>query len=80
MALVAKIEDIGAARGISTAQVALAWLYAQGRKLDVKTIPIPGTRRRSRLQEKAVAASLLLTAQEMEELEPLASAVRGIAV
>lgn len=80
MLLVARIEDIASARGVSAAQIALAWLYAQSRKLNVKTVPIPGTRKRSRLLENVAAASMRLTAPEMEALAPLASAVRGITV
>ncbi|MGW9232043.1 aldo/keto reductase [Pseudorhizobium sp. NPDC055634] len=80
MQLVKKIEDIASARGVSTAQIALAWLYAQSRKLKVKTAPIPGTRKRSRLEENAAAATMILTAAEMEALEPLASAVQGVTV
>ncbi len=80
MLLVAKIEDIASARGVSAAQIALAWLYAQSRKLKVKTVPTPGTRKRGRLLENVAAASMILTAAEMESLAPLASAVRGITV
>ncbi|MGF9564856.1 aldo/keto reductase [Neorhizobium sp. JUb45] len=80
MQLVARIEDIASARGITPAQVALAWLYAQSRKLNAKTVPIPGTRKRNRLQENASAATIILSDEEMAALEPLADAVRGIAV
>ena len=80
MLLVAKIEAIASAHGVSAAQIALAWLYAQSRKLNVKTVPIPGTRKRSRLEENVAATSVTLTSQEMEELAPLASAVQGINV
>ncbi|MGK6317178.1 aldo/keto reductase [Neorhizobium sp. DT-125] len=77
---VAKIEDIAAARGVSAAQIALAWLYAQSRKLNVKMVPIPGTRKRSRLLENIAAVSMILADPEMEALAPLASAVQGISV
>lgn len=80
MRLVARIEDIASARGVSAAQIALAWLYAQSRMLKVKTVPIPGTRKRSRLQENVAAASMILTVPEMEALAPLAAAVEGINV
>lgn len=80
MQLVAKIEDIAAARGATAAQIALAWLYAQGRKLDVKTVPIPGTRKRSRLAENVAAATMHLSGEDMEALAPLAAAVQGINV
>lgn len=80
MLLVAKIEDIASARDVSAAQIALAWLYARSRRLKVKMVPIPGTRKRSRLLENVTAASMILTVAEMEALAPLASAVQGITV
>lgn len=80
MKLVAKIEEIGAARDLSAAQIALAWLYAKSRSLGVKTAPIPGTRKRSRLEENALATSVSLVYYDMETLVSLASAVQGIAV
>ncbi|WP_318030140.1 aldo/keto reductase [Rhizobium ruizarguesonis] len=72
MLLVAKI-NIALARGVSAAQIALAWHYVQSRKLKVKTVPIPGRRKCSRLLENVAAESMILTAQEMEALAPLAS-------
>lgn len=80
MPLVAMIEAIASARGVTAAQIALAWLYTQGRKLDVKMVPIPGTRKRSRLRENVAAASITLSAPEMEALEPIAAAVQGTTV
>ncbi|WP_018690393.1 aldo/keto reductase [Ahrensia kielensis] len=80
IALVAEIEAIASARDVTAAQIALAWLYAQSRKLNVKTVPIPGTRKRSRLEENVASTSISLTAQEMAALEPLASAVQGVNV
>ncbi len=49
--LVARVERIAGEIGATTAQVALAWLLAEG------AVPIPGTRRRSRLDENAAAAA-----------------------
>lgn len=60
--LVARIESVAARLGATTAQVALAWLLAEG------VVPIPGTRRRSRLDENAAAASLELTDDVRREL------------
>ena len=60
--LVERVEAIAARSGVSVAQVALAWLLAQG------VVPIPGTRRRSRLDENAAAAEVVLTADELAEL------------
>lgn len=80
MALVAKIEELASAHGVSAAQLALGWVHAQARHLGVKAVPIPGTRRRSRLEENVTAASLDLGADAMAALDPLAAAVQGIAV
>ncbi len=80
MQLVERIEELASARGVSPAQIALAWLYAQGRSLQVKTVPIPGTRKRERLLQNVAAASIMLTSAEMEALAPLASEVQGVTV
>jgi len=62
LALVARIEEIAARKGATVAQIALAWLTAQG------VVPIPGTRRRSRLDENAAAADIALSAGDLDEL------------
>jgi aryl-alcohol dehydrogenase-like predicted oxidoreductase len=61
-ALVERVEAIAAETGATVAQVALAWLVAQG------VVPIPGTRRRSRLDENAAAADVRLTDDEQRRL------------
>ncbi|MDH1701840.1 aldo/keto reductase [Comamonas terrigena] len=78
--LVATVDTLASRRGISSAQLALAWLYARARKLGVSLVPIPGTRRRSRLTENVTAASITLDDHELAALEPLAQAVHGAAV
>jgi aryl-alcohol dehydrogenase-like predicted oxidoreductase len=80
MQLVATIEEIAKARGVTPAQIALAWLYAQARTLGADVVPIPGTRRRERLEENIAAISVDLTVSDLEALAPLAAAVKGIAV
>jgi len=62
LALVDRVSAIAEARGATLAQVALAWLIAQG------VVPIPGTRHRSRLDENAAAAGLELSTAELDEL------------
>ena len=62
--LLAALEGIAAGRGASTAQVALAWLLAQGE--DV--VPIPGTRSWSHLKENVAAAGLELSLEEVAML------------
>jgi aryl-alcohol dehydrogenase-like predicted oxidoreductase len=53
------------------AQVALAWLLAQGEHI----VPIPGTKRRTRLEENAAAGSLTLSAEDLAELDALPAPV-----
>ena len=55
--LVARLEEIARRQGCTAAQLAIAWLLAQGPGV----IPIPGTRRIQRLEENAAAADILLT-------------------
>ena len=66
--LVKRVEAIAKAKGCTPAQLALAWVLAQGE--DV--IPIPGTKRRSYLEDNAAAVNLTLTAQELRRLEEVA--------
>ena len=65
--LLRPLEELAARRKATPAQVALAWLLAQGD--DV--VPIPGTKRRSYLEENCDAAAIDLT---QEEVAPLAAA------
>jgi aryl-alcohol dehydrogenase-like predicted oxidoreductase len=65
LALLGEVQAIAADRGVSSGQLALAWLLAQGD--DV--VPIPGTRNADRLAENAAAADLVLTAAELDRLE-----------
>src|SRR6185503_9371231 len=62
--LLAPVERIAAARKATAAQVAIAWLLAQGE--DV--VPIPGTKRRKYLEENCAAADIKLSADEVAEL------------
>jgi aryl-alcohol dehydrogenase-like predicted oxidoreductase len=75
--LVASIDAVAAARGISTAQTALAWVYTRAQQMGVVAVPIPGTRKLDRLEENVAAATLRLTTGEMATLDPLALSVQG---
>ncbi|MCU4179884.1 aldo/keto reductase [Bosea sp. BH3] len=79
-ALIAGIQTLAVARGITAAQLALAWLHDRARFHDVAVIPIPGTRKVERLEENVSAATLALTASELAVLEPIAAAVKGVAI
>ncbi|WP_183735766.1 aldo/keto reductase [Rhizobium sp. BK275] len=62
--LVGVVEEIARRKGVTPAQLALAWAMAQSEHI----VPIPGTRRRSRLDENLGAAAIDLTAQDLEEI------------
>ena len=63
--LVRCVSELARATGVSSAQVALAWLLSRGD--DV--VPIPGSKRRRYLEENAAAAEVELTAAEVAQLE-----------
>jgi len=62
--LLKSLEVIASAHQATPAQVALAWLLAQGRDI----VPIPGTKRRKYLEENLAAAALQLSAGELAQL------------
>jgi len=71
--LVEKIKEIAAQKQCTPAQLALAWLLAKGEDI----IPIPGTKRRSRLHENVGAVEIALTTSEVQQIEavvPIGSA------
>ena len=63
--LVERVEELAEAKGCTSAQLAIAWVLAQGP--DV--VPIPGTRSRSRLEENAGAVEVTLTEAELAEID-----------
>jgi aryl-alcohol dehydrogenase-like predicted oxidoreductase len=63
--LVKAVAAIAADRGVTAAQLALAWVLAQGETL----VPIPGTRRIRTLEENAAASDLVLTAEDLARIE-----------
>ncbi len=65
LAIARLIGEIAAGKGITAAQLALAWLLHRGG--DV--VPIPGTKRRDRVEENGAAASITLDAADMARLE-----------
>ncbi|CAM9894965.1 unnamed protein product [Phaeothamnion confervicola] len=66
-ALVAQLEILAAARGHTAAQLALAWLIAQGQGIA----PIPGTKHVAYLEEDLQGAAIKLSASEVQELDKL---------
>ncbi|MEU5187491.1 aldo/keto reductase [Streptomyces klenkii] len=76
-ALLEPVRRIAQQRGITLGQVALAWVQQQAQVHGLTVVPIPGTRRRSRLEENAAATRITLTADELAALEPIADKVAG---
>ncbi|NDJ76670.1 MAG: aldo/keto reductase [Chloroflexi bacterium] len=73
MAIVEEVKRIAADKGITPAQVAIAWVLAQGDDI----IPIPGTKRRTYLEENAAASDITLTPGEIESLRAVGQRVQG---
>jgi aryl-alcohol dehydrogenase-like predicted oxidoreductase len=69
-ALVERVQRIATAKGVTPAQVALAWVLARGD--DV--VPIPGTKRRTYLEQNAESADVELTNGELAELDAIGEA------
>ncbi|PWR22438.1 aldo/keto reductase [Zavarzinia compransoris] len=65
LALVEKLREIAAARGVTVAQVAIAWVLAQGPDI----VPLVGARRRDRLDESLTALALGLDAADLAAIE-----------
>jgi aryl-alcohol dehydrogenase-like predicted oxidoreductase len=62
--LVEQIEQMAATKGIKAGQLALAWVLAQGEDI----VPIPGTKRRTYLEENIAAADVTLTQAELDQI------------
>jgi aryl-alcohol dehydrogenase-like predicted oxidoreductase len=63
--LVRRVQQIAADRGVTPSQLALAWVLAQGDFI----VPIPGTKRRTYLEENAGALAVTLTADDLARIE-----------
>ena len=71
--LVAKIEEIAREKGCTPAQLALAWVLAQGEDI----VPIPGTKRRKYLEQNLEAINIKLTQQDLARIDEVAP--KGVA-
>ncbi|WP_274914081.1 aldo/keto reductase [Streptomyces sp. WZ-12] len=68
LAIVAKLEELAAEKGVTTGQLALAWVQHRGD--DV--VPIPGTRREKYLEENLAALEVTLSAEELAAIDATA--------
>jgi len=66
--LVSRVEQISREKGCTPAQLALAWLLAQGQDI----VPIPGTKQRRYLEENMRALEVLLTPADLKRIEEVA--------
>jgi aryl-alcohol dehydrogenase-like predicted oxidoreductase len=66
--LVERVRAIAATKGCTPGQLALAWLLAQGDDI----VPIPGTKRRSYLEENMAAAAIQLSPVDLQQIEAVA--------
>ncbi len=73
MQVAAKIKEIAASRKFTASQIALAWVLHQGKDI----VPIPGTKRRSYLEENLVAATITLNPSELDILDMLSGQITG---
>jgi aryl-alcohol dehydrogenase-like predicted oxidoreductase len=65
LALLETIEEIAADKGVTPAQIAIAWVLAQGEDI----VPIPGTKKVKYLEENAAAVDIALSADELARLD-----------
>jgi aryl-alcohol dehydrogenase-like predicted oxidoreductase len=71
--LVSRVTAMANEKGVTPAELALAWVLAQGDDI----VPIPGTKRRKYLEENVAASNIELTEDDLERLEEIAP--KGVA-
>jgi aryl-alcohol dehydrogenase-like predicted oxidoreductase len=65
LTLAGKVKEIAAEKGVTSAQLAIAWVLARGDDL----VPIPGTKRRTYLEQNAGAVDVELTQHDLERID-----------
>ena len=66
--LVQAVQEIATEKGVTPGQLAIAWLLAQGNDI----VPIPGTKRRTYLEENVAAVEITLTQAELQRIDEVA--------
>ena len=66
--LVQAVKEIASEKGVTPGQLAIAWLLAQGNDI----VPIPGTKRRTYLEENVAAVEITLTQAELQRIDEVA--------
>jgi len=67
------VKDIATAKNVTPGQIALAWVLQQGEYI----VPIPGTKRRTYLEQNVAAADVTLSPQETAALEQALQQIAG---
>ena len=67
LTIVERVQRVAARKGCTAAQLAIAWVLAQGEDI----VPIPGSKRRERLEENAAATDIHLTREDLQEIDTL---------
>ena len=76
-AVVDAVRSVADQLAATPAQVALAWIFAQGKRLGLPVVPIPGTRKAARIDENLGALSLQLGPAQLAALDAASDAVVG---
>jgi aryl-alcohol dehydrogenase-like predicted oxidoreductase len=71
------VTQIAEQKGITPAQVALAWVHGQGERLGIGLVPIPGTKRVKWLEQNVGSVGITLSPDELAVLDPLGDQVVG---
>ncbi|MEU5207975.1 aldo/keto reductase [Streptomyces sp. NPDC020742] len=76
-ALLEPVRTLAEAHGATPGQIALAWVQQRADVHGLSVVPIPGTRKRTRIEENTAATRIRLTEEELALLEPIAGRVSG---
>jgi aryl-alcohol dehydrogenase-like predicted oxidoreductase len=71
------VRKAAKAHGATLGQIALAWVHHRAAVHGVPVVPIPGTRKATRVRENVAASRIALTEPELEWLDPIAARVAG---
>jgi aryl-alcohol dehydrogenase-like predicted oxidoreductase len=63
------LDSIAGRKGVTLAQLAIAWPIAQGERAGTLIVPIPGAKSRKHLEENVRAAEIVFTAGELAEVD-----------
>jgi aryl-alcohol dehydrogenase-like predicted oxidoreductase len=77
LAVVEVIKAVAAQQDATPAQVALAWLRYRADTLGIASVPIPGTRRATRVEENLGSLDVALTREQLDTLAASAASVSG---